>query len=235
MKCVRAVPEGVVTSTGTVEGPAAVASEVNVRNVSVLDNSGTGDPLNITVAPESQVPVIVSCVPPAVGPWFGEMIEMTGAAAVTFTVAMAALAVGEDAVIVVVPPMMPLTVNVAVDIAPMIVTFIGTVAMPGLDDASVMIVFVTGIGVIVTVIWAKPPGATGRGFGESVSVDAGAVVYVNPPGTTNWPHVPVSETVTVPTACAGAGTVTVVFVMLGGIDGTPPKSTPPTHGTKLVP
>ncbi|GGL35968.1 hypothetical protein GCM10011588_58510 [Nocardia jinanensis] len=65
------VPPGVVTVTPTVpapEGEVAV-TEVGVLAVMVADLV----PKRTAVAPPRFVPVMVTEVPPAVDPWFGEM------------------------------------------------------------------------------------------------------------------------------------------------------------------
>ncbi len=72
------VPPGVVTVTSTVPVPAGEVAEIEVPLLNV--NELAAVPPNLTaVTPVNPVPVIVTPVPPAVGPLAGE-IEVTAGA-----------------------------------------------------------------------------------------------------------------------------------------------------------
>jgi hypothetical protein len=72
------VPPGVVTDT--LFAPAVADGVIAVIVVSLTTTTPVADAVpNFTdVAPVKLVPLIVTAVPPAVGPWFGEIVEIAG-------------------------------------------------------------------------------------------------------------------------------------------------------------
>ena len=69
-----------LTVTVTVAAPAACAGVVAVIRVALTTTTFVaGAPPNVTVAPAATfVPVIVTAVPPAIGPLFGEKLVTVG-------------------------------------------------------------------------------------------------------------------------------------------------------------
>ena len=72
------MPPGVVTVTDTEPVPAGAVAVICVLLMAV--NAAATDPNITLVAFVSPVPVMVTVFPPAVGPWAGLMVVMTGAA-----------------------------------------------------------------------------------------------------------------------------------------------------------
>jgi hypothetical protein len=76
---VAEVPPPVVTVTSTVPVPAGAVAVIEVAELTVKPVAGVAP--NVTaVAPAKLVPVMVTVVPPAVGPEVGEIEVIVGAA-----------------------------------------------------------------------------------------------------------------------------------------------------------
>ncbi|UYB45099.1 hypothetical protein SLV14_000167 [Streptomyces sp. Je 1-4] len=74
------VPLGVVTTTGQRPGvPGGVMAVIWVP-AGLTMTLEAGRPQRVTVAPIRSVPVMVTNVPPATGPWAGVMLDVVGAA-----------------------------------------------------------------------------------------------------------------------------------------------------------
>jgi len=71
------VPAGVVTVTDAEPVPAGAVAVICVLLATV--NAAGADPNLTPVAPVNPVPVMVTVFPPALGPWTGLMLLMTGA------------------------------------------------------------------------------------------------------------------------------------------------------------
>jgi hypothetical protein len=73
------VPPGVVTVISTVPVPAGLVAVIEVALFTVYEAAAVL-PNFTPLAPVKPVPVIVTEVPPAIGPAAGEMLVMTGSA-----------------------------------------------------------------------------------------------------------------------------------------------------------
>ena len=86
---VALVPPGVVTVTSTVPAKPAMAVAVTLVALLTLKLVALVDPNLTAVAPVKLVPVIVTMVPPAVGPAVGATCVTVGAGALTVAVPVA--------------------------------------------------------------------------------------------------------------------------------------------------
>ena len=72
------MPLGVVTVTSTVPVPGGAVALIWVGPSTLMSVAGVL-PNSTSVAPERSVPVIVTLVPPAAGPWSGSTAVTAGA------------------------------------------------------------------------------------------------------------------------------------------------------------
>ena len=75
------VPTGVVTATSTAAAACAAVVAVIEVGLTIVTAVGPTPPIVIEVAPVKLVPVMVTAVPPAIGPLAGEIAVTVGAPA----------------------------------------------------------------------------------------------------------------------------------------------------------
>jgi hypothetical protein len=216
---VALVPPAVVTVRSTV--PAACAGDDAVIDVSLftVNDAAAVAPKLTALAPVNPVPVIVTEVPPAGGPLFGETLVTVGAATnVNWSAALVAL----------VPPIeVTVTSTVAAACA-------GDVALIDVseftvNDAAAVPPKLTADAPVnpVPVIVTEVPPAAGPLFGETL-VTAGAATKVNwsPALVALVPPIDATVTSTVPAACAGDDAVIDVSLLtVKVVADEPPKLT----------
>ena len=189
--------------TVTVTAPALPAGVVAVIDVALTTVTFVAEALpNVTVAPDTKfVPVIVTAVPPAVVPVFGDTLVTVGVTAYVYPLARLPLITPGFVTVTVTAPAVPAGVVAVIDVALTTVTFVAD-ALPNVTVAPVA----NPVPVIVT---AVPP-AGGPVLGETL-VTVGGVTYVKPPGKV--PTCPFTVTVTVTAPASPDGIVAVIVVL----------------------
>ena len=189
--------------TVTVTAPVAPAGVVAVIDVALTTVTPVAavEP-NFTVAPVAKfVPVIVTAVPPATGPLFGDTLVTVGGAAYVYPLARVPLC-PLTVTVTVTAPAVPAGVVAVIDVALTTVTFVAE-ALPNVTVAPVT----KFVPVIVT---AVPP-AVVPVFGDTL-VTVGVATYVYP--FVRLPLCPLTVTVTVTAPAVPAGVVAVIDVAL---------------------
>jgi hypothetical protein len=218
---------GPVFVTVTVTAPAVPAGVVAVMVVLATTTTLVAPAVpNVTVAPTTKfVPVMVTVVPPAVGPLFGETLVTVGTPIYVHPFGRL--------------PLCPLTVTVTVTepafpagvVAVMVVLVTTTTLVAGVPPNVTVAPAAKFVPVIVT---ADPPPVGPPLSGDTLTT-VGAMTYVNP--LVRLPLCPliVTVTVTVPVLPAGVVAVRVVLFATTTLVAAVPPNVTVAPATKFVP
>lgn len=170
-------------------------------------------------------PVIVTVVPPAIGPDAGETVEIIGAATYVYAPELVTSPPEPVTITLTIPEVPFAGVTTVIDVALEL-----TIEVPAVPPNVTEVVPVKLVPEIVTVV----PPEIGPNIGDN-EVIVGASTKVKPPALVAFPPAPVITTSTAPAALAGVTTVTEVALTFVTVEPAVPPNVTADAAVKFVP
>lgn len=170
-------------------------------------------------------PVIVTVVPPAIGPAAGEIFEIVGAATYVYAPELVTAPPAPVTITLTIPDAPLAGVTTVIDVA--LVLTIDVPAVPPKVTEDVPVRLVPAMVIVV-------PPATGPNSGDTEAI-VGASTKVKPPVLVAVPPAPVITTSAAPAVLAGVTTVTEVALTFVTVEPAVPPNVTEVEAVKLVP